>query len=204
MSTPFKKRLLRTALLSLLALVVGAGIAMMQIKNDRALPPPPKVAGGAIGGDYELVDHTGKTVTQDEFSGRHKLIYFGFTSCPAICPTELTKVTKALEILGEEGADIQPIFITIDPARDSVDVMKGYISLFTPRLVGLTGSQAQIDETLKNYRVFARKVEDESLSDYTMDHSSFIYLMSPDDELISIYRIQDDAEFIAKDVRAKI
>lgn len=208
MSDAFEKRLKRTLFLSAIAFVVGIVAAYVQISgiNDsgRDLPPPPPVAGVQIGGPFELVDQTGDTVTQENYAGQAKLIYFGFTYCPAICPTELTKITKTLNILGSAGESIQPLFITIDPERDTVDVIRDYVSLFHPRMVGLTGSRAQIDAVLKNYRVFARKAEDPDLNDYTMDHSSFIYLMSADDTLISIYRIKDDADYIAADIKAKL
>lgn len=203
MSPHVKKRLMRTALLSLIAFMIGGGIALVQIKNERALPPPP-VAGIKIGETYTLVDDEGNTVTQDTYKGAAKLIYFGFTYCPAICPTELQKITKVLNEMGPQGEEIQPLFITIDPERDTVEVMHEYVELFHPRLVGLTGSRAQVDDALESFRVFAKKVQEPEMSDYTMDHSSFIYLMDGDNELISIYRIEDDATFIIADIKSRL
>lgn len=208
MSDQFEKRLKRTLILSAIAFVVGIVAAYIQISDlkDSArnkLPPPP-VAGASVGGPFELIDHNGETVTQDNYAGKAKLIYFGFTYCPAICPTELQKITKVLKQMGKEAREIQPLFITIDPERDTPDVMQEYVKLFDPRLVGLTGSQEQIDEVLENYKVFAKKVQTAENNDYTMDHSSFIYLMSADDQLISIYRIKDDANYIIADIRAKL
>ncbi|MEZ5919339.1 MAG: SCO family protein [Alphaproteobacteria bacterium] len=148
-----------------------------------------------------MTDHNGQRVSEKDFAGSYKLIYFGFTYCPAICPTELQKITRVMKALPEEAAaKIQPLFITVDPERDTVPVMKDYVSLFDPRLIGLTGSRDDIDRTLDAYRIFATKVQEEGAEDYTMDHSSFIYLMSPDDRLISIYRIQDDAEMMRADI----
>ncbi|MCB1532071.1 MAG: SCO family protein [Alphaproteobacteria bacterium] len=203
MNTTIKKRLMRTVILCAIAMAIGVGAAYTELKSRHDNMPPP-VAGVSVGGPFALTDHTGKDVTQEAYAGQYKLIYFGFTYCPAICPTELQKITKVLNILGDEGDDIQPLFITIDPERDTVDTMRGYVSLFHPRLIGLTGNRAQIDKVLANYRVFAQKVEDPENNDYTMDHSSFIYLMSPDDTLISIYRIQDDADYIAADIAKKL
>ncbi|MEM7680175.1 MAG: SCO family protein [Pseudomonadota bacterium] len=203
MKSQFKKRLLRTAILSLIAFIVGGGIAITQINNERKLPPPP-VAGVEIGGAYSLVDHNGQDVSADTYAGRPQLIYFGFTYCPAICPTELQKITKVLNMLGPKGENIQPLFVTIDPERDTAPVMREYVSLFHPRLIGLTGNQKQIDDALKSFRVFAKKVQDPQMNDYTMDHSSFIYLMGKDGQLISIYRIKDDAAYIVQDIKAKI
>ena len=121
-----------------------------------------------------------------------------------ICPTELQKIAGVLNTLGAEGEQITPIFITVDPARDTPEVMKNYVTQFHPRLTGLTGSKEQIEAVEKNYRVFAKKAQDPAMSDYSMDHSSFIYLMGPDDTLVAIYRTADTADFIAADIKAKI
>lgn len=184
---------------------------MQQIRDERAgvavvkeSRPVPMAGASQVGGDFALVDHTGKAVTNENFAGQYKLIYFGFTYCPAICPTELQKITLVMNELGEQAENIQPIFITVDPERDTVEVMKGYVELFHPKLVGLTGGREQIDEALKNYRVYAAKVEEPELNDYTMDHSSFIYLMSPDDQLLTMYRIEDSAAFITEDIQKRI
>lgn len=210
MNSQIKKRLLRIALLSALAFAVGAGLALFEIartpsqsvskgSTETALP------GIKLGGGFALNDHNGDAVTHADYAGQYKLIYFGFTYCPAICPTELQKITEVLNTLdGDRAQKIQPLFITIDPERDTTEVMREYVSLFHPRLVGLSGDRAQIDDVLKSYRVFATKVELPENNDYTMDHSSFIYLMSPDDTLISMYRIQDDAAYMIADIRAKI
>ncbi|MCB1563001.1 MAG: SCO family protein [Alphaproteobacteria bacterium] len=206
MEAYLKKRLMRTALLSLIAAIVGIGIGLFQMAGqDGATTQKPvkstPIAGIQIGGPFELTDHNGQRVSEKDFAGSYKLIYFGFTYCPAICPTELQKITRVMKALPEEAAaKIQPLFITVDPERDTVEVMKDYVSLFDPRLIGLTGSRDDIDRTLDAYRIFATKVQEEGAEDYTMDHSSFIYLMSPDDRLISIYRIQDDAEMMRADI----
>lgn len=221
MNTPLKKRLIRTFILALIAFAVGGSFALMQIKKDRASSVQKEgrdiaMPGVKIGGDFALINHHGEAVTQDAYAGRYKLVYFGFTYCPAICPTELQKISKVIGNLDEErAAQIQPLFITIDPERDTVETMQAYVDLFDPRLEGLTGTPEQIEPVLKNYRVFATKVPTEDPSslngfdetsgdDYTMDHSSFIYLMSPENDLISMYRIQDDADYIIKDITAKL
>ena len=101
----------------------------------------------------------------------------------------------------EMAAKIQPLFITTDPERDTVEVLNDYVSLFDPRLVGLTGSVPQVDLVKKAYRIFAVKVQDESMDEYTMDHSSFTYLMGPDGELVSMYRVKDTADYMAGDIK---
>lgn len=206
MTPEIKKRLKRTAILSAIALFIGAGFGVFQVQNESAQvisKSAQAVPGTQVGGPYALTDHNGKAVTEKDYTAPYKLIYFGFTYCPAICPTELQKITQTMKLLGPEEAQVQPIFITIDPERDTVDVMREYVKLFHPRLVGLTGSRAQLDEVLKNYRVFANKVQNEDNTDYTMDHSSFIYLMNADNELISIYRTEDGADMIVADIKAK-
>lgn len=207
-----KKRLLRTALLSLIGLGIGVGIAAYQISQEPALTITAKdqsststqssMAGVSLGGPFTLRDHTGAAVTQDTYKGDYKLIYFGFTYCPAICPTELQKISGVMKSLPEEiSTQIQPLFITVDPDRDTVPVMADYVDLFHPKLIGLTGTPDQIEAVKKQYRVFATKVETEEMSDYTVDHSSFIYFMGPDDTLLSIYRIKDTQEYITEDIR---
>lgn len=212
-----KKRLIRTAILSLIALCVGAGTAYYQVKFQSArvisksadgTAEPPPVAGLAIGGPFSLTDHTGRAVTEKTWDGQHKLIYFGFTYCPAICPTELQKISRVIKAMEKKKPElaktIQPLFITIDPERDTVPIMKDYVSLFHPRLIGLTGTKPQTDFITNAYKVFARKAVTEDQQDYTMDHSSYIYLMSPQNQLTSIYRIDDDADYIYGDILARI
>ncbi|HCQ70603.1 MAG: hypothetical protein CL570_07675 [Alphaproteobacteria bacterium] len=195
-----KKRIVRIALLAIIAL--GISLALVISKNQNPTPKTEKnVAGISIGGAYDLVDHTGAPRTNADFQGDYKLIYFGFTYCPAICPTELQKITATLKTLPSDLAEkIQPLFITIDPERDTVDVMRDYITLFHEKFIGLTGNVDQIDAIKKNYRIYAQKVQDDTMTEYTMDHSSYIYLMSPDDELISIYRTKDTAADMAADI----
>lgn len=140
-----------------------------------------------------------------DFEGQYKLIYFGFTYCPAICPTELQKMATVVKKLNQDEAKkLQQLFISIDPERDTAAVLKDYVSLFHPDLVGLTGTVPQIQDIMQRYRIFATKVESESLSDYTIDHSTFIYLMGPENELLSIYRMRDGADYILQDIRSKL
>lgn len=204
-----KSRLKRAAALAVIGVAVGAGVTYYEIQNTPvAVQKEPSIepmAGAEqLSAAFDLVNQDGQPVTNADYAGSYKLIYFGFTYCPSICPTELQKISRALNDLGGEAENIQPIFITIDPERDDVAAMKNYVPQFHPKLVGLTGTRAQIDTAIKNYKIYAAKVQDEALSDYTMDHSSFIYLMSPDDRLITLYRTEDTAEFIAADIRKRM
>ena len=205
MNAAIKTHLLRTGVLCALALIVGAGIGWVEIRSqtNALLSDSAAMEGVKLGGPFQLIDQDGRTVTNKNFDGEYKLIYFGFTSCPAVCPTELRKMTQALNSLGSTANKIQPIFITVDPARDTAKAMKGYISLFHPRLIGLTGSQAQIDKITHEYKVYAAKVPQND-GDYTMSHSSFIYFMSLDGETLALYQPDDNADFMARDMKEKV
>jgi protein SCO1/2 len=133
-----------------------------------------------IGGPFSLVDQTGRRVTNEDYKGRFMLVYFGYTFCPDVCPLGLQTIAQALDALPPDQQErIVPVFVTVDPARDTVEVMREYVTSFHPRLVGLTGSEDEIKSTLSAYRVYAQKAEPEG-GNYLVDHSTFTYLMSPD------------------------
>ncbi len=156
------------------------------------------VTEDSFAGPFTMVDQDNATFTQDDLKGRYVLMYFGFTYCPAICPTELQKITAALNLLPQEKADvITPVFVTVDPERDTPEKIKSYLSLFHPHLIGLMGSQEQVSAMLKNYKIYAAKVQDPQMSDYTMDHSSYIYLIGPDERLLHIFKMEDTAQSLA-------
>jgi protein SCO1/2 len=142
--------------------------------------------GNLVGGPFSLVNQDGERVTEKDFLGSYFLVYFGYSYCPDVCPVDLQSMTAALDLLNEETLDkVQPVFITIDPERDTVEVMKAYVSLFHPKLIGLTGTPEEITAATRAYRVYARKVETESDSDYLMDHSAITFLMSPEGKYIA-------------------
>lgn len=195
-----KTRFMRLALALAIGFAISLGLAWTAIQKDhreaRATRPAP-VAGSAVGGPFTLIDHNGVTRTEKDFAGQYLLIYFGFTFCPAICPTELQKMNVALNKIGPLAERVQPLFITIDPERDTQSVMAAYVKPFHPRLLGLTGTVEQVQAALKAYRIYARKVEDPAMSEYTMDHTSYIYLMGPDGTLIDLYGMDSTAAEIA-------
>tara|TARA_Y100001970_G_scaffold294370_1_gene451970 strand:+ start:71828 stop:72472 length:645 start_codon:yes stop_codon:yes gene_type:complete len=164
-------------------------------------------AGANIGGPFSLIDHNGKTVTEKNFSNRHKLVFFGYSWCPDICPTELLVISKVLEILDVEKSKLATLFITIDPARDTPEQLASYLSIFHPDIIGLTGTQRQIEAAAKEYRVYYRRVnnpeaEDSSIDDdYIMDHSVYIYLISPEDEYVRHFSRGQEPVEIAEEVR---
>ncbi len=134
-----------------------------------------------IGGPFELVNHRGEPVASSDYEGSYLLVFFGYTFCPDICPDTLTRVSTALDLLGDDAENIVPLFITIDPARDTPDYMREYISYFHPKIIGLTGSDAQIADVAKVYGVYYAKgaVDESDPESYLMDHTSITYLMDP-------------------------
>jgi protein SCO1/2 len=176
---------LRLALFILAGFALGGLAALLAFPaaRDRLLPAVNiRSAGQAlVGGPFSLIDHTGRRVTDKDFSGRTMLVFFGFTFCPDVCPSGLQVMAAALDKLGARAQAVTPIFITVDPERDTPEQLAAYVRSFHPRLVGLTGSPAEIDAAAKAYRVYAKKVPDpKSSAGYTIDHSAIIYVMGPD------------------------
>ncbi len=175
-------------------------------KDEQGMGGPSTlVAGVDIGGPFELVDQTGKTVTNADFAGKMMLVYFGFTYCPDICPAELLIMGQAVDLLGDKAADVVPIFITVDPKRDPPDKMKDYVAAFHPRLVGLTGNEAQVSAAAKAYRVFYRYVPEkeggELGDDYRVDHTGYIYLMDRSGLYVAHFVHGQSAEIIAAGIK---
>lgn len=199
---PLKDRLIRTLLMAAIGICIGAliaGISVLSSPQKAQTPAIVNVAG--VGGPWELKDHLGKTRTDQDFKDKYKLLYFGFTYCPAICPTELQKTAEAYNELSTRLQDkIQMLFVTVDPERDTQKVMKNYVDLFHPKLIGLTGTPQQIDTIKKEYKVYAAKVPEGDT--YTMDHSSFIYFMTPDDKLIALFKTTQPATEMEEFIRA--
>ncbi len=163
------------------------------------------VSGGVtVGGPFSLVDGSGRVVTDADFRGRWMLVYFGYTFCPDVCPTELQLVSATLDALGPDAAKIVPLFITIDPARDTPATMAGYVKLFDDRLIGLTGTEAQIAAVARAYRVYYAKAERKDTTEYLMDHSSFLYLMGPGGKLRALYRPGTSAQELAASLRTRL
>ncbi|MBR0672357.1 SCO family protein [Neoroseomonas soli] len=160
--------------------------------------------GVSLGGPFALVDHTGRTVTERDYAGRLMLIYFGYTYCPDVCPTELGTMAAALDAMGAAGERVTPVFITVDPERDTQAGMADYVSRFHPRLVGLRGSAEQTAQVARAFRVYYAKVQPRDTTEYLMDHSSFIYLVGPDGRVRSLFRPETPPESIAAAVAAQL
>ncbi|HTW72719.1 MAG TPA: SCO family protein [Acetobacteraceae bacterium] len=158
--------------------------------------------GLSIGGPFTLENDAGKTVTARDFRGKYMLVYFGYTYCPDICPTTLNTVATVLEKLGPKANDLAPIFITVDPQRDTPQVMQRYTAAFSPRLIGLTGTPDEIAKVAREYRVYyAKHVTGPGPNDYSMDHSSIIYLMGPDGKFIAPVRADESPTDMVANIR---
>jgi cytochrome oxidase Cu insertion factor (SCO1/SenC/PrrC family) len=154
--------------------------------NEAADPSPAELIEGLIsgrapvGGPFELTDQTGHRRTDVDFRGKVVVLYFGYTYCPDVCPTELQSISLALEKLGAAAEAVQPLFITVDPERDTPARLADFVSSFHPRLIGLTGSLADIRKTAIAYRTFFVKNSATTAGDYAVDHTGFIYLVGKD------------------------
>jgi protein SCO1/2 len=146
------------------------------------------VAGGNIGGPFELMDHRGQMVTDARVLDQPALVYFGYTFCPDVCPMDVARNVVAVEILADAGLTVKPVFITIDPARDTVDYLADFVANNHPEMVGLTGTAEQIAKAARAYKVYYRKQPSEDEDYYLMDHSSFSYFMVPDVGFVDFLR----------------
>ena len=155
------------------------------------------VAGGNIGGPFELMDHRGQMVTDAQVLDQPALVYFGYTFCPDVCPMDVARNVVAVEILADAGLTVKPAFITIDPARDTVDYLADFVANNHPKMVGLTGTAEQIAKAARAYKVYYRKQPSEDEDYYLMDHSSFSYFMVPDVGFVDFLRSDLPPEVVA-------
>ncbi len=186
-------------------IVIAVAGAMYWYSRGAGTPPPTPGAtttGEAlIGGPFSLVAQDGRRVTEGDLKGRFAVVYFGYTHCPDMCPLGLETVTRAVELLPQPAAErVQPVFVTVDPARDTPEVMRAYAASFHPRLLALTGSEAEVQGALKAYRVYARKAENAPAgeAEYLVDHSTFTYVMGPDGRYVAHFSHGTTAEEMAK------
>ncbi|MGQ0683398.1 SCO family protein [Bradyrhizobium sp.] len=182
-----------------LAVATASPLASTWVMLQHARAPPVTREGtAAIGGPFELVSTSGDTVTDQSYRGKWLLIFFGYTYCPDACPTALNSISIALEKLGQRASNLQPVFVTVDPRRDTREVMREYLKPFDSRIVGLTGTQDQIDDVLRKYRLYVaqQKSENES-NDYLVDHSAYIYLIDPNGKFVDVIHGNETGEAIA-------
>lgn len=186
-----------------LCVVIGAGYILWKMPAGKQSASGDAVAservthnGNAmIGGAFNLIDVEGKPVTQERLLGQHSLVFFGFTHCPDVCPTALQTISQVLDDSGSLGESVLPVFITVDPERDTPMLMKEYMANFHPRILGLTGTKEQTDAAAKAYKVYHQK-DGSDRDDYMIGHSGFMYLMSPKGDYITHFTHEDNAEDI--------
>ncbi len=192
-------RFKRVALVVLLISAVLAGewlwlTAGQDRPSAEVVPAAPEAA--IPGSGFSLIDHEGNPSSEASFPGKHLVLVFGYTYCPDVCPTTLASLATALDLLGERQAALQPLFVTIDPQRDTPEVLADYVAAFHPRLVGLTGSPEQIRKVAQDYRVYYAKVGTDA-EDYLVDHSAYIYLIGPDGRTLTYLRHDETPEALA-------
>ena len=185
-------RAVATALV-VLALGFAAFILVSSTERPRA---------ALIGGPFALENGDGKTVSNQTLRGRPFLVYFGYTHCPDVCPTELAHISDILTKMGNKA--IPALFITVDPERDTPKIMQDYVSSFNPAVVGLSGSAKSVEAVEKTFRVFSRKGEKQPDGDYSMDHSSVVYLMDKNGAFVEAFNVERAPEQAAKDLEARL
>ncbi len=197
-----------------LALIALAALGLATAGCNRAPEAPAatapagtaRLAGAALGGPFTLIDQDGRTVTQDSFAGQWRLMFFGFTHCPDICPTDLARNAQALRAFAASdpvrAARVQPIFVSVDPERDTPAVLKAYVANFPPRLIGLTGSPAQVEAAVRSFRVYAARRGDGP--DYLVDHSAMTYLFDPAGRPVTFWSSDEPAEEVAAGLAALV
>jgi protein SCO1/2 len=173
-------------------------IAMLWVSLPHEVTQPSNV-----GGPFTMVDQNGKTVTDADFRGEPFLVFFGFTHCPDICPTTLYEMSEVMKRLGPDANKTRALFVSVDPERDTPEKLKQYLSSFDPRVIGLTGTQAQVDAIKKAYRVYSKKVPLKD-GDYTMDHTAVVYLMDKNGRFIAPFNLQRSADEAAADLRKRL
>jgi protein SCO1/2 len=176
------------------SLAIGLGLTLWLLGGPRS------VTASAIGGPFQLVDQSGQAVTDKSLKGKPTIMFFGFTHCPDVCPTALFEMSEVLRAMGNDAKRVNAFFVSVDPERDTPQIMKDYLSSFDPNLKGLTGSPEAVAEIISGYRVYAKKVPLKD-GDYTMDHTALIYLMDRDGRFVAPFNIKRRPEDAAADLK---
>ena len=192
----------RRVLLPLVAFLFGVlvfGSAIVWWTGSRL--PAGSAASSSIGGAFRLTAHDGRIVSEKDLAGSPSVVFFGYTHCPDVCPTALFEMTQVYAALGPDADRLKTYFVTIDPERDDQALLSLYLSSFDPRIVGLTGSPADVQTMVKAYRVYARKIDDKN-GGYTMDHTALVYLMDKQGRFVSSLNLDRAPEETARLVRS--
>ena len=189
--------------LVLVALVAIAGLGVGMMLRSSVPPSTPSVAAASVK-HFSLIDHAGRSVDDATYRGRWLLVFFGFTRCPDVCPTSMIYASDLLKSLGPLAETLNVAFVTVDPERDTPEVLKEYLENFDPRIIGLTGSAEQIAAVTKTFGVYYAKRKIEGQDDYAMDHSTAFYLVGPEGGFRRAYNLQRGADQMTADIRAAI
>ena len=188
---------------AILALMIGIALALAGCKPAGPAAEPP-LAGAAIGGDFALTASDGRTVRWADFAGKYRVVYFGYAFCPDVCPTDMQRVAQGLKTLKasdpDKAAKITPIFITIDPERDTAKVVGEFAAAFSPDIIGLTGTPEQIAATAKAFKVFYQKGAAVEGGGYLVDHSNIVYLFGPAGEPLATLPVDQGADAVAAEL----
>ncbi len=193
--------------LAIVILAVGLGLRAFTDKTKYPVATvsnkgPQKIQTSgtpAIGGAFTTINQNGDVVTDKTYLGKYVLIFFGYTFCPDVCPTTLATFSTVMDLLGSDAAKVQPVFVTVDPLRDTPEYLKDYLTHFHKSFQGLTGNTQQIENVKKTFRIYAAKSQqdEKDLEGYLMDHSSVSYLMGPDGKFLTFFSYGLEAEIIA-------
>jgi protein SCO1 len=178
----------RRALL-LPAIAFLSGLLVLCLSALWVFWPQPEQHRSSVGGPFTLTAMTGQAMSDRDFHGAPHLVFFGFTHCPDVCPTKLMEISEVFRAAGDRAAKARAVFITVDPARDTPEILKSYLASFDARITGLTGTQEQVDAAVKAYRAYARRVPT-SKGDYTMDHTAIVYLMDRNGRFVGSFNVE--------------
>lgn len=195
-----RRHALQTLMLG--ATSVGAAALLMGCKPKAISFEGVDITGAQYGKDFPLPDAHGQPRSVKDFAGKVVVVFFGYTQCPDVCPTTLQELVEAKSILGAQGERLQGVFVSLDPERDTTEVLRAYAEAFDPQMVALTGTAEQIMAVAKDFKVFFKKVEGKQPGSYTLDHSAGIYMYDPQGQLRSYHRYGQGAQALAKDAKA--
>ena len=189
---------------SAVALAAAIGFAVYTLVVGGGGRQLAAVSAVSVGGPFTLTDHNGNETTDKNYHGKYILVQFGYTYCPDICPTELQKAATTLDLLGEDADEVQVLFISVDPERDTAAILADYVGAFHENIIGLTGTPDQIRNVTKAYRVYYAKDRPDENGDYLVSHSAFTYFMSPDGQYLRHFSSTDAPEVMAEQIRAAL
>jgi protein SCO1 len=189
------------------AVILGCGIGIAGAYLLDLFPAPPGASAesreGGPGGPFTLTAHTGQRMSDTDFRGKYTLVFFGFTFCPDVCPTTLADMTAVLEALGEDAGAVQPLFVSVDPERDTPEALATYVAAFDDRIIGLTGTEAEIKQITEDYGVFYEYVPDETDPEfYLVNHTAAVYFMDREGRFVRVFSTQTPTDEMVTEIRA--